>query len=153
MKRILTHLTFVFSFEFTVGSRDHAPLSKDTVFASWNTDRFTWRKWHIGEVGKEQTETDHIGAGRKVGEGIESCQICRMLGIDSGKFEIEIENLAWNNWLKRNFPLFFVPPCRKAWRMFSTKQFSPPSNRQSPPRRSDVKSCRENESFLWCHFF
>jgi cell division control protein 42 len=68
-----------------VGSWNHASLPEDSILAGRHTDRFTRWKWNFGEVGKEQTETYHVRAGREVGKGIESCQICWMFGIDSGE--------------------------------------------------------------------
>lgn len=68
-----------------VGSRDHTPLPENTILTCRHTDRFTRWKRHVGEVGKEQTETDYVRAGREVGKGIEGCQIRGMFGIDSGE--------------------------------------------------------------------
>lgn len=67
-----------------MGSRDHPSLSENAILAGRHTDRFARRKRNIGKAGEEQTETNHFGAGREVGERIESCQIRGMFGIDSG---------------------------------------------------------------------
>lgn len=71
--------------DLAVGSRNHTSLSKNTIFAGRHADWFARWKRHIGEVGKKQTETNNIGAGREIGKGIESCQVRGMFGIDSGK--------------------------------------------------------------------
>lgn len=68
-----------------MGSGDHTPLSKDAVLAGRHTDRSARRERNFGEAGEEQTETNHLRAGREIGEGIEGCQIRRMFSIDSGK--------------------------------------------------------------------
>lgn len=69
----------------SVGSRNHTSLSENAVLACRHADRFARWKRNVGEVGKEQTETDHVRAGRKVGKRIEGCQICWMFGIDTGE--------------------------------------------------------------------
>lgn len=79
-------MVFIFKCEFciAVGTRNNTSLSEDSVFIGRHANRFERREHNIGKVGQKQTETDHDGTGRKVGKRIESSQICRMLGIDTG---------------------------------------------------------------------
>lgn len=75
-----------YHFKFIVGPRDYTSLSKDTIFVSRYTNRFTRWEWYFGKVGKEQTKTDNIRARREIGKRIEGCQICWMLGIDTSMY-------------------------------------------------------------------
>lgn len=73
-----------------MGSRNHSPLSENAVLVGGNSDRLTRRERNFGEAGEEQTEANHFGAGRKIGEGIESCQIRGMFSIDPGKKSLRL---------------------------------------------------------------
>lgn len=63
---------FVFFFcAFVVGSRDYTSLPEDAIPFGRHANRFARREPDPREVGQEQAETDHDGAGRETSEGTE----------------------------------------------------------------------------------
>lgn len=76
----------------SVGARNNTPLSENTFSSSWYTNRFTWRSIHCGKVIQSQAKANHPGSWRKVGQRVESCQICWMLCVNSGKKSVVLHS-------------------------------------------------------------
>lgn len=71
-------------FFLSVGSRDHPPLSKDPIPASWNADWLAGWSLHYRKAGQEQAEAHHSGNSREAGERSQGCEICGMLRPHTG---------------------------------------------------------------------
>lgn len=69
---------------WTVGSRDHPPLSKDTLPAGGDSDWLAGWPVHHREAGQEQAEAHHSGDGWEAGERPQGCKICGVLSTHAG---------------------------------------------------------------------
>lgn len=69
---------------WTVGSRDHPPLSKDTLPAGGDSDWLAGWPVHHREAGQEQAEAHHSGDGWEAGERPQGCKICGVLSTHTG---------------------------------------------------------------------
>lgn len=80
-----------------VGTWDYTSLSEDAILVGRHTDWFARREHNVGEIGEKQTETDYDGTGRKIGQGTEGCQICGMLGTDTGTTKLQVEHNSFKS--------------------------------------------------------
>lgn len=85
-------------FVYPVGSRDHSPLSKDPLPASWDSDWLAgWPIYHR-EAGQEQAKAHHSGDSREAGKRPQGCEICGVLSPHAGKEYIQSHTLLGHTW-------------------------------------------------------
>ena len=89
----LTDTSSKFS-SISVGSRNNPSLSEDTVFTCWYPSRLARWCFNNREASQEQAKTHHCWICRKASTRAESCQICRMLCVNTKGPE---KCLWWSN--------------------------------------------------------
>lgn len=76
-----------------MGSRDHPPLSKDPLPASWDSDWLAgWPIYHW-EAGQEQAKANNSRDSREAGKRPQGCEICGVLSPHAGNWYIEMINI------------------------------------------------------------
>ena len=116
-------VTNSFLVSFSVGSRDYPPLSEDTIFTCWYPSRLTRWCRNNREVDQEQAKTHHCWICRKTSTRAESCQICRMLCINTKGPEkcLWWSNLSstWTSRATKEENLFFALKSRRCSKTYS----------------------------------
>lgn len=81
-------LTFALPWVYAVGSRDHPPLSKDPLPASWDSDWLAGWPIYYRETGQEQAKAHHSGDSWEAGERPQGGEICGVLSPHAGNLYI-----------------------------------------------------------------
>lgn len=73
-----------------MGSRDHPPLSKDSIPASWDSDWLAGWPVHHREAGQEQAEAHHSWDSWEAGKRPQGCEIRGVLSSHTGNMTLHI---------------------------------------------------------------
>lgn len=128
-------LTFALPWVYAVGSRDHPPLSKDPLPASWDSDWLAGWPIYYRETGQEQAKAHHSGDSWEAGERPQGGEICGVLSPHAGNLYIyeykyshtwftydthdsHLNGKSWEKEEKRNMSIFPLACARCGWWVF-----------------------------------